>query len=269
LWIVRADPTQIHQVLMNLSINARDAMPLGGSLLINAENVALDENYARLHIDAKPGEYLMISVSDNGMGIASEIQERIFDPFFTTKEMGKGTGLGLATALTIVRSHGGFLNVYSDLGRGTRFSVYIPTAKTEERAKSAVQPGTMPRGADELILVVDDEENIREITRATLEKFGYRVLTATDGTDAMAIYAQNRAEISLILTDIAMPYMDGTALIRAARKIDPSSNIVAMSGLMNSEQTAELQSLNVNAFLSKPYTAETLLKLLAEILRVK
>jgi CheY-like chemotaxis protein len=132
-----------------------------------------------------------------------------------------------------------------------------------------VQPGTMPRGADELILVVDDEENIREITRATLEKFGYRVLTATDGTDAMAIYAQNRAEISLILTDIAMPYMDGTALIRAARKIDPSSNIVAMSGLMNSEQTAELQSLNVNAFLSKPYTAETLLKLLAEILRVK
>jgi CheY-like chemotaxis protein len=207
----------------------------------------------------------MISVSDTGGGILPEIHDRIFDPFFTTKEMGKGTGLGLATALTIVRSHGGFINVYSDLGRGTKFSVYIPTVKFEESSKKAVHAGTMPRGAGELILVVDDEENIREITRATLEKFGYRVLTATDGTDAMALYAQNSSEIALILTDIAMPYMDGTALVRAVRKIDPQSNIVAMSGLMNSDQTAELQNLNVNSFLSKPYTAETLLRVLAEI----
>jgi two-component system, cell cycle sensor histidine kinase and response regulator CckA len=266
LWIIRADPTQIHQVLMNLCINARDAMPLGGTLVLTAENVKLDENYARVHIDAKPGEYLMLSVSDTGAGIAAEIQDRIFDPFFTTKEMGKGTGLGLATALTIVRSHGGFINVYSDVGRGTKFSIYIPTVQLEESSKKTIQIGSMPRGAGELILVVDDEENIREITRVTLEKFGYRVLTATDGTDAMAIYALQSREIGLILTDIAMPYMDGTALVRAVRKIDPTSKIVAMSGLMNSEQTAELQSLNVNAFLSKPYTAETLLKILAEIL---
>jgi two-component system cell cycle sensor histidine kinase/response regulator CckA len=266
LWIIRADPTQIHQVLMNLCINARDAMPFGGTLTINAENVELDENYARVHIDAKPGEYLMISVSDTGSGILPDIQERIFDPFFTTKEMGKGTGLGLATALTIVRSHGGFINVYSDLGRGTKFSVYIPTVNLEEGAKKSVQAGSMLRGSGELILVVDDEENIREITRATLEKLGYRVLTATDGTDAMALYARNSSEIALILTDIAMPYMDGTALVRAVRKIDPQSKIVAMSGLMNSEQTAELQNLNVNAFLSKPFTAETLLRILAEIL---
>lgn len=265
LWIVRADPTQIHQVLMNLSINARDAMPFGGTLVVEAQNVRLDENYARVHLDAKPGEYLMISVSDTGAGIAAEIQDRIFDPFFTTKEMGKGTGLGLATALTIVRSHGGFINVYSDLGRGTKFSVYLPTAKMQESARKPAQISSMPRGAGELILVVDDEENIREIARATLEKFGYRVLTATDGTDAMAVYAQQKDEISLILTDIAMPYMDGTALIRAVRKIDPNSKIVAMSGLMNSDQTVELQQLNVNAFLSKPYTAETLLKLLAEL----
>jgi len=269
LWIIRADPTQIHQVLMNLSINARDAMPLGGTLVITAENVRLDENYARVHLDAAPGEYLLITVSDTGAGIAPDIQDRIFDPFFTTKEIGKGTGLGLATALTIVRSHGGFINVYSDLGRGTKFSVYLPTAKLEESSRKAAQPAAMPRGAGELILVVDDEENIREIARATLEKFNYRVLTATDGTDAMAIYAQQKDEIALILTDIAMPYMDGTALIRAVRKIDPASHIVAMSGLMNSEQTAELQSLNVNAFLSKPYTAESLLKLLAEILQGK
>jgi PAS domain S-box-containing protein len=267
LWLVRADPTQIHQVLMNLSINARDAMPFGGTLVLTAENVELDENYARVHIDAKPGEYLMISVSDTGAGIAPDIQERIFDPFFTTKEMGKGTGLGLATALTIIRSHGGFINVYSDLGRGTKFSVYIPTAQLEESSRKTTQIGSMPRGAGELILVVDYEENIREITRATLEKFGYNVLTANDGTDAMAIYAQQRDEISLLLTDIAMPFMDGTALIRAVRKIDPTTKIVAMSGLMNSEQTAELQNLNVNAFLSKPYTAESLLKVLAEILR--
>ncbi len=267
LWIIRADPTQIHQVLMNLSINARDAMPLGGTLVITAENITLDENYARVHLDAQSGEYLMISVSDTGGGIAPDIQDRIFDPFFTTKEMGKGTGLGLATALTIVRSHGGFINIYSDIGRGTKFSVYIPTAKIEESSQKTVQIGSMPHGAGELILVVDDEENIREITRATLEKFNYRIVTATDGTDAMAIFAQQSSEIALILTDIAMPYMDGTALIRAVRKIDPNSKIVAMSGLMNSEQTAELQSLNVNAFLSKPYTAETLLKILAELLQ--
>ena len=267
LWIIRADPTQIHQVLMNLCINSRDAMPLGGTLHIAAENVELDENYARVHLDARPGEYLMISVSDTGDGIPAEIQDRIFDPFFTTKEMGKGTGLGLASALTIVRSHGGFINVYSDIGRGTKFSVYIPVAKLEEDSKKTVQIGSMPHGSNELILVVDDEENIREIARATLEKFGYRVLTAADGTDAMAIYAQQFGEISLILTDIAMPYMDGTALIRAVRKIDPDSKIVAMSGLMNTEQTAELQSLNVNAFLSKPYTAESLLKILAGLLQ--
>lgn len=269
LWIIQADPTQIHQVLMNLCINARDAMPMGGTLTITAENIVLDENYARVHIDAKPGEYLMISVSDTGAGIPVEIQDRIFDPFFTTKEIGKGTGLGLATALTIVRSHDGFINVYSDAGRGTKFSVYIPTAKLEEGLRKSIEPGTFPRGSGELILVVDDEENIREIARATLEKFGYRVVTATDGTDAMAIYAQQGADINLILTDIAMPYMDGTALIRAIRKINPQSKIIAMSGLMNSDQTSELQNLNVNSFLSKPYTAENLLKLLAEILQKK
>jgi two-component system cell cycle sensor histidine kinase/response regulator CckA len=267
LWIIKADPTQINQVLMNLCINARDAMPLGGTLTINAENVDLDENYTRVHIDARPGEYLMISVSDTGGGIPLEIQDRIFDPFFTTKEIGKGTGLGLATALTIVRSHGGFINVYSDHGRGTKFSGYFPTAKSEESSRKSMGTSSFPRGSGEVILVVDDEENIREIARATLEKFGYRVLTANDGTDAMAIYAQQSSEISLILTDIAMPYMDGTALIRAVRKINPQEKIIAMSGLMNSEQTAELNNLNIDAFLSKPYTAESLLKKLVEILQ--
>jgi len=266
LWIIQADPTQIHQVLMNLSINARDAMPLGGTLTITAANMSLDENYARLHLDADPGDYLIISVADTGVGISPEILDRIFDPFFTTKEIGKGTGLGLATAITIVRSHGGFINVYSDVGRGTKFSIYIPTARHEESAAKPAPTAHLPRGSGELILVVDDEENIREIARASLEKFGYRVLTATDGVDATAVYAQNSTEISLVLTDIAMPYMDGTALIRAVRKIDPLAKIIAMSGLMNAEQTAELQSLKIDAFLSKPYSAESLLKALSKIL---
>ncbi|MBS1796800.1 MAG: response regulator [Acidobacteria bacterium] len=266
LWIIQADPTQIHQVLMNLCINARDAMPLGGTLTLKAENVSLDENYARLHLDAVAGEYVLLSVSDTGAGIPAEIQDRIFDPFFTTKEVGKGTGLGLATAITIVKSHGGFINVYSDPGRGTKFSVYIPAMEIKESSKRAGESVSFPRGSGELVLVVDDEENIREIARATLEKFGYRVITATDGTDAMAIYAQIKAEISLVLTDIAMPYMDGTALIRSIRRINPQERIIAMSGLMNSDQTAELHSLNINGFLSKPYTAETLLKTLAEIM---
>lgn len=269
LWIIQADPTQIHQVLMNLCINARDAMPFGGTLSLNAQNMAVDENHARLHIDAMPGEFLLITVSDTGSGIPADIQDRIFDPFFTTKEIGKGTGLGLATAGTIVRSHGGFINVYSEIGKGTKFSVYLPAAQIEQSSRKSAESVSFPRGAGELILVVDDEENIREIARGTLEKFGYRVLTATDGTDAMATYAQQSTEISLVLTDIAMPYMDGMALIRALRKINPLENIVAMSGLMNSEQTADLQNLNVNAFLSKPYTAENLLTTLAKIFQKK
>ena len=266
LHVISADPTQINQVLMNMCINARDAMPMGGTLSVAAKNISLDENYAKMHFDAAPGDYILVTVSDTGAGIPADIQDRIFDPFFTTKEIGKGTGLGLATALTIVRSHGGFINVYSEPGKGTKFSVYFPAAQDGQKTRKVTDMVSYPRGRGELILVVDDEENIREIARATLEKFGYEVLTATDGTDALATYAKQGDKIALVLTDIAMPFMDGTALIRALRKINPQAKIIAMSGLMNSEQTAELQSLNVNAFLSKPYTAESLLKLLAEIL---
>jgi two-component system cell cycle sensor histidine kinase/response regulator CckA len=267
LWIVSADPTQIHQVLMNLCVNARDAMPLGGSLILNAENVSLDENYARINIEAKAGNYILLTVSDTGSGMTKEVQNRIFDPFFTTKEIGKGTGLGLATALTIVKSHGGFINVYSEIGKGTQFLIYLPAAESETEIEKDSRSLPFPNGNGELILVVDDEENIREITRATLEKFGYKVRTATDGTDALALYAQNGDEIALVLTDMAMPLMDGTATIRVLRKLNPNLKIIAASGLMNTEQTAELQTLNVNAFLSKPFTAEKLLTTLAEVLQ--
>jgi len=263
LWTLSADPTQMHQILMNLCINARDAMQPGGLITIKARNVHLDENYARMNLDAKPGSYVLVTVSDTGGGMTPAVQERIFDPFFTTKEVGKGTGLGLSTALTIAKCHGGFINVYSEPGKGSRFSVYlpvtgIPAAETEKSIRS------LPRGDGELILVVDDEESIREITEATLQQFGYKVLTAADGTEALAVFAPRSADIAAVLTDMAMPYMDGVVLIRALKKIYPTVRAIAMSGLKNPEHAAELHELNVTLTLSKPFTAEDLLTVVKE-----
>ena len=269
LKIIEADPTQIHQVLMNLAINARDAMPEGGELTITAKNIYLDEHYAQIHIDAEAGDYVLLTVADTGTGIAPEIQKRIFDPFFTTKEFGKGTGLGLATAQTIVKGHGGFINLYSEKEKGTKFSVYLPAAKSESETAKVVPASTFPRGRGETILIVDDEENIRTITRATLEKFGYRVLTAADGAEGLAVFAQNQTEIDLVLTDIMMPVLDGAGFVKEVRKIDPELEIVAMSGLTSQGKTDELQKLNVRHFLHKPLTAEILLKTLDEILQSK
>ncbi len=266
LWTISADPTQIHQVLMNICINARDAMPLGGTLRLKAANVVIDENYARMNIDAEPGEYVLLTVSDTGSGMPPEIVHRIFDPFFTTKEVGKGTGLGLSTTLTIVKSHGGFLNVYSEPQKGSRFSIYFPSADVLHSGDEKQSIAKLPGGNNELILIVDDEENIRNVTKATLERFGYRVVLANDGTEALAAFAQRGKEIAAVLTDMAMPYMDGASLIRALRKIDPDVQIIAMSGLMSAGQTAELRSQNIQQFLTKPFTAEALLNVLAEII---
>src|SRR5262245_18355746 len=180
LWVISADATQIHQVLMNLCVNARDAMPEGGAISIKAENQVIDEHYARMHVEAKPGRFVMLSVADTGPGISQEMQSRIFEPFFTTKEMTKGTGLGLPTALTIVKSHGGFINLYSELHKGSKFSVYLPALDVPGATATGALQTDLPIGHGELILVVDDEESIREITRGTLETFGYRVLTASE-----------------------------------------------------------------------------------------
>lgn len=266
LWTISADPTQIHQILMNLCINARDAMASGGSLTLTAKNVALDENYARMNVDAKPGNYILLTVADTGTGMTREIQQRIFDPFFTTKEIGKGTGLGLATALTIAKGHGGFINVYSEPGKGSQFSIYLSASDASSILETETPARSLPKGNGEVILVVDDEQNIREITQASLEKFGYKVLTAMDGTDALVIYAQQAPKISAVLTDIAMPNMDGVATIRALKKINPGVRAIAMSGLMSPTHTAELRDLQVNAILSKPFTAESLLVAVKEIL---
>jgi PAS domain S-box-containing protein len=269
LWIISADATQIHQVLMNLCVNARDAMPEGGSISIKAQNVSVDENYARMHIEAKAGRFVVISVSDTGPGMNQEIQSRIFEPFFTTKEMTKGTGLGLSTALTIVKSHGGFINVYSEMHKGSQFAVYLPALDTPGSVDSAASQTDLPLGHGELILVVDDEESIREITRGTLETFGYNVLTASDGTEALALYADKKNEIAVVLTDMVMPFMDGPATIRALQRMNPKVRIIAASGLGTGHRVGEGALEGVSVFLNKPYTAERLLKTLAQVLHTQ
>lgn len=266
LNIINADPTQIHQVLMNLCINARDAMPTGGNLTLSARNIALDDNYARVHLDARAGRYVMLSVTDNGTGMTDAIVKRIFDPFFTTKEIGKGTGLGLATSQSIIKSLDGFINVYSEPGKGTKFTIYIPALEVEDAESGVPFAAHVPRGAGEVILVVDDEESIREITRVTLERFGYEVLTAIDGTDALAVFSRNAERISVVLTDLTMPQLDGKTLIRTLRKIDPEIRIIAMSGLLGGTQATELRTLDVPFVLQKPFAAEGLLTIVHEAL---
>lgn len=267
LWDVTGDATQLHQVLMNLCVNARDAMPHGGKLRIEAENIDIDEHYAHMNAEAKPGRYVCLTVIDNGVGISEQNQSKIFDPFFTTKEPGQGTGLGLSTVAGIMRSHGGFVTVYSEPNRGSQFKVYLPANTTPQTQQPQTPRADLPLGNGELILVVDDENAIREIAKETLQSFGYRVLTANDGTEALALFAQHRKEIRCVISDMLMPYMDGPATIRALRKLDPAIKIIATSGLKSDTKTAEAAQLGVTTFLAKPYTAEKLLKTLAAILR--
>jgi PAS domain S-box-containing protein len=194
LWTISGDVTQLHQVIMNLCVNARDAMPDGGVISISAENFFVDKNYVREHIDAKVGSYVVITVSDTGTGIPPKIMDRIFEPFFTTKEQGKGTGLGLSISHGIVKSHGGFINVYSEVGKGTSFRVYLPAFKIDIHEAGEQEPEVLV-GDGEWILVVEDEESIRDVTFSILEMSGYKVLTANDGAEAIALYAENMGSV--------------------------------------------------------------------------
>lgn len=267
LWIVSGDATQLHQVLMNLCVNARDAMPDGGTLQISAENLLIDKNYAGMYMGVRVGSYVVMTVADTGIGIPSAILDRIFEPFFTTKELGKGTGLGLSTVLGIIKSHGGFINVYSEVGRGSRFNVYLPAQEATETLEDQEQEFLSGHG--ELILVVDDEDSIRDVTKTSLESYNYKAITASDGIEAIALYAEHRDKISVVLTDMVMPSMDGLTTIRTLQKINPAVKIIAVSGLASSEKVNQVNDMGVQAFLAKPYTAKQLLQIISAVKSAK
>jgi PAS domain S-box-containing protein len=263
LWVVMGDPTQLHQVLLNLCVNARDAMPAGGRLEINARNQVLAADQRDLHPDARAGNYVVISVTDTGHGIPAAVIDRIFEPFFTTKEIGKGTGLGLSTVLGIVKGHGGFVTVDSILSRGTTFNVHLPAVSAEQEEHTP-EAEVIPLGRNELVLVVDDEPNIGTTTRLTLEAHHYRVLLAANGQEAVSHFLAHQGAIRLVLTDVMMPVMDGLELVRALRSLQPSLKVIATTGLDQDVRQAELNELGVTSILLKPFTPQ---KLLTEIRR--
>ena len=267
LWTISGDPTQIHQILLNLCVNARDAMPMGGSLTLSVENCLLDEHYAAMNLQTKAGRYICIEVADSGIGMQPDLIHKIFEPFFTTKELNKGTGLGLSTVLAIVKGHNGAINVYSEPGKGTTFKVYLPAMNIQAAEhQEEVKPPSLPRGNGETILVVDDEASILTIISQTLQAFGYSVVTAADGIEALAAYAEQRDKIAVVLTDMAMPVLDGQATIRALRKLNPAVKIIGASGLNANGTMTKNAGIGLKHFLTKPYTAGTLLQTIRTIL---
>ncbi len=262
LWAVIGDGTHLHQLLMNLIVNARDAMPNGGTLSVSAKNLLIDEQYAWMNLEANVGPYIVITVADTGIGMQPEILDRIFEPFFTTKEVGKSTGLGLSTVRGIIKSHGGFINVHSEIGKGTEFKLLLPAVKPI--VTSLTENLHLPSGNEELILVVDDEAKILETTQTSLESYNYKVVTACDGIEAIALYANYQDKISLVLVDMMMPLMDGVTTIRTLQKMNPLVKIIAVSGVVGSNKITK--DTTVNKFISKPYTTQELLQTVHEVL---
>ena len=267
LWTVQGDATQLHQVLLNLCVNARDAMsPGGGSLKVSCENVDVDQQLASMNPGASLGPHVCFSVTDTGTGMSPDVMEKIFNPFFTTKEQGKGTGLGLATVIGIVKGHKGFLTLQSELGVGTTFRIYLPADRDGSAAVQPEEDLTSLTGNGELVLVVDDEMPIREVIVGTLEAHNYRCYTAEDGTDALALYFERRGAIQLVITDLHMGMMDGITLTRSLRKLTPDARVIVSSGHLQKENQSTLEALGVNVFLEKPYTAEKLLRCVKQAL---
>jgi nitrogen-specific signal transduction histidine kinase/CheY-like chemotaxis protein len=266
LWPILANPTQIHQVLLNLCVNARDAMPSGGKLGILAENCMLDEDSAGAIDGAKAGAWVVLQVEDTGTGIPEDVLAFVWDPFFTTKEPGKGTGLGLSTVRGIVDNHKGFVTLKTVRGKGTTFRVYFPAAEvtTSQRKADSIHP-FLVRGKGELVLIVDDEPQVREVAAATLAHYGYRVLLAKDGTEALALFTTRGKDISVVITDLNMPILDGAAVANVVHQLNPDVKILVMSGLNSGARNPQMQKF-AGAFIAKPFTAQALLNAVNSLL---
>jgi two-component system cell cycle sensor histidine kinase/response regulator CckA len=251
LWVVEADSSQISQVLVNLCVNARDAMPDGGTLTLETRSVTLDEEYARMVLEARPGRYVCLSVSDTGCGMSAEVQARLFEPFFTTKEVGQGTGLGLSVVYGIVKGHNGFINVYSREGRGSTLHVYLPAIESAVEEKE-VEGLELPTGT-ETILLVDDEEMLRALGQAVLEPCGYTVLMAEDGVQALEVYQAHRGEIALVVLDVIMPQMDGQECLRRLRELAPQVRVLISTGYTARGLAQELVAEGALGVVEKPF----------------
>jgi len=267
LWPVWGDGTQIHQVLLNLCVNARDAMPKGGRLRITVQNIRLDAAVTRINPEAKPGAHLLLVVSDTGTGIPAGIRDRIFDPFFTTKETGRGSGLGLSTVLGIVRNHGGWVQVETREGQGTRFRVYLPASELDANQTVYFERKHIPQGQREMIMVVEDELAIRNVAARTLTRYGYRVLLARDGKEALESCVQHRGEIALVITDMVMPRLGGGDTIRGLRRIQPDVRLLGITGLLSHQAHPRHTDGPPVPILQKPFTAEQLVLAVQELLR--
>jgi PAS domain S-box-containing protein len=265
-WLVKGDATQLSQVLMNLCVNARDAMQGGGEIEISIRNATPAAQFFEAHPEAERGPYVVVTVADTGSGIPPEIIERIFDPFFTTKEIGKGTGLGLSTVLGIVKGHRGVLQVQSTVGKGTRFEIYLPAIPADDRPAPTHSRPPLPRGHGETILVIDDELYIREVIGSMLQYCGYQPIFAASGDDGVKIFQERHRDISLALVDMMMPGIDGVATIRMLREINAALPVIAVSGMLENEQINQIESSDRVELLRKPITAEALLTKIASVL---
>ncbi len=267
LWATLGDDTQLVQVLLNLLSNARDAMPDGGTVTLSARNATLTDTYSSVSHLAMPGSYVVIEVEDEGVGIPQDSLAKIFEPFYTTKEVGAGTGLGLSTSLAVIRGHGGYMQAYSELDRGSLFRIHLPAeVRAVPSADATPTADELPRGAGQLILVVDDEAAIRQMTRQTLEAYGYTTAVASNGAEAISFVEADAGEVALVLTDMAMPVMDGAATAAYLIEHHPHIPVIAASGLNANGGVARAASSGVHSFIAKPYTTEQLLSSVAAAL---
>jgi CheY-like chemotaxis protein len=263
---VNADPGQVEQVLMNLAVNAKDAMPEGGRLIIETENITLGENDCRLHHVPRPGDYVRLTVSDTGHGIDEDALDHIFEPFYTTKGPGKGTGLGLATVYGIVESHDGYITAHSKLGEGSTFKIYLPVVESGKEIVQLDERSTALQGGTETILLVDDEEPIRNLGRQILETFGYKVLSAVDGESALEIYRGAEEEIGMVILDLIMPGMGGRRCLEELLKMDSEARVAIASGYSPDGPTREVLLDGARGFVSKPYEVKHMLKQVRRVL---